>query len=96
MSLNSEIASPVRTDNAITALYSTARDVQHEMRVELNKVWNSYMVFTIEQSILSPQVSRKHNPSPNTEMQTGRLTLLPACGPVCLDRIVYIDSSLPV
>jgi len=41
MSLNSEIGSPVRTDNAITALYSTARDVQHEMRVELNKVWNS-------------------------------------------------------
>ena len=71
MSLNSEMGSPVRTDNAITALYSTACDEQHEMRVELNKVWNSYMVFTIEQSILSPQVSRKHKPSPNTEMQTG-------------------------
>jgi hypothetical protein len=71
MSLNSEIGSPVRTDNTITARYPTACDEQHEMGVELNKVWNSYMVFTIEQSILSPQVSRKHNPSPDTEMETG-------------------------
>ena len=71
MSLNNEIGSPFRTDNANTARYPTACDEQHEMGVGLNKVWNSYMVFIIEQSILSPQVSRKHNPSPNTEMQTG-------------------------
>ena len=60
MSLNNEIGSPFRTDNANTARYPTACDEQHEMGVGLNKVWNSYMVFIIEQSILSPQVSRKH------------------------------------